>query len=248
MPAVVSAPARWNPSWIATKAPPCADEQDGDEQKPEAAVYDRLRRDVACRVEEACRDPEPGARRDRNGRHRRDECEQHGERQPAGERARRRRAAPRGAAREGDGEQQEARDGEADGEPLAAGEVVSTPVDQHREEADASGRGGLDERQRSERERRDVEHPAAHAREEACQPGPVAKQRAERADRRPQRQRGQLRRGAVLGEPTPVERERRAECQRQARGGGHRRSFWNGRYASAARAAMPTRGRSSRRS
>ena len=85
---------------------------------------------------------------------------------------------------------------------------------------------GLDERQRSERERRDVEHPAAHAREEACRASALLRnsERRERIGARSVSAR-QLRRGAVLGEPAPVERERRAECQRQARGGGHRRSL-----------------------
>src|SRR4029077_6007862 len=105
-----------------------------------------------------------------------------------------------------------------------------------------------DERERGERERGDVQGPAREADQEPDDPRPVPEQRAQRAYGMAQRQRRQLLCRIVLLEPPPVERERRDQCQREPRADCHLRSLWNGRYASAASAAIPTRGRSRRRS
>jgi hypothetical protein len=124
---------------------------------------------------------------------------------------------------------------------------------EQREEADPACGGGLDERERRELERGDVEHPAADPDEEAGEPAAVDEEDDERVDRPPERELREPHRRLVLGEVAPVERAGRAEREREAaeESGGHpasRSRAANGKYASAARAAIPTRGRSRRRS
>ena len=65
------------------------------------------------------------------------------------------------AAGERDREEDEADDGEADADPLAARERLALlALGEDREQREPAGRDGLDERERREPEREDVEHPA----------------------------------------------------------------------------------------
>jgi len=90
---------------------------------------------------------------------------------------------PRVRAAERKGEQTEAagRDGHAG--PLRPRQPL---WDEKREDADAAGRRRLDERQRCERERGDVQHPAAEPGDEPDDPAALGEQRAQREDRAPE--------------------------------------------------------------
>src|SRR5437588_117416 len=141
------------------------------------------------------------------------------------------------------------------GELSRRGPRSRRPPGQEGEEADSAGGGRLHERERRERERGDVEHPAADAGKEADEPAAVDEEDDERGNRAAEREPRQPAGRLVLGEVPPVERARRGERQREAaeERGGHpasasRSRAAKGRYASAASAAMPTRGRSRRRS
>src|SRR5207302_1973075 len=136
--------------------------------------------------------------------------------------------------------------------PLRESDPGRLPREQ-REDPDAPGGGGLDERQGRERERGDVQHPATDPDEEADQPATISEEDDERVDRVTERESREPARGLVLGEVAPVERarggERKPETAEERRAHPSLRSREaNGRYASAASAAMPTRGRSRRRS
>src|SRR5262245_9234692 len=86
--------------------------------------------------------------------------------------------------------------------------------------------------------------------EESGDPSGCREQGRERAQRMTKGQRRERRRSAVLGEVAPVQCGRRAEgkgeSSEQTRAHGSTVLFGNGRYASAASAATPTRGRSRR--
>ena len=145
-------------------------------------------------------------------------------------------------ASERDREKQKAADRDGDTRTFCPRQPLG---DEQRQNADATRRGRLHERERSEGQRSNVEHPPPQPCHETREPAALREQRAQGRDRPPQRERRQRRRGAVLGDVPPVERDRRGECERQRKGELHR---WKGRYASAASAASETRGRSSRRS
>ena len=74
------------------------------------------------------------------------------------------------ATRKGDGEEHEADDGEPDADPLAPWERDAfCALGEHREKCEPAGGDGLDERERRQAEREDVERPARdpdHEREE----------------------------------------------------------------------------------
>ena len=77
--------------------------------------------------------------------------------------------------------------------------------------------GGLDERERCEPERGDVQHPAADAAEEADEPAAIAEERKERLQRPAQAERRQTRRGRMLQRVAAVDRDRR--CDREQKPG-----------------------------
>ena len=151
-------------------------------------------------------------------------------------------AARRRSTDEGHAEQQQPGHRDHDRRPLAARQ----PADERSEQRDAARRGGLNERQRRERERDDVEDPAADPRQEANDPAAVPEQQPQRVQWSSHGERRQPRRGTVLREVAPVEggrgREREHEARAELRGHCRSRPL-NGRYASAASAAIPTRGR-----
>ena len=107
-----------------------------------------------------------------------------------------------------------------DADPLRARE----PAHADGEDADPACGAGLDERQRRERERRDVETPAADAREEAGEPAAVPEELQERVQRPPQRQRRQRRRVLVLQRVPAVDRNRGGHGEHEPG-----RDHWNGR-------------------
>ncbi len=245
VPAVASEPPRWNASCSATNAPPCAARTTGTSSShapPQTRLWSRRR--PCRRTPAAMPRPAPGARRaPERAATRRTPRSRRATRSP---RPARRRAGV-GAAGKRPAEQRQAADGGRDGNPLPAPKPLATAVRERGEHADPTGRGRLHERHRRERERGDVERPASRpTRKPTSQEMSPKSARSPRTDA--QRQRGQLGGRAVLGDPAPVQRERGEERQRQPGAGAHRRSPWNGRYASAASAAIPTRGRSRRRS
>jgi hypothetical protein len=141
-------------------------------------------------------------------------------------------AASRCLAGEGGAEERKARDGRGDARPLASRERRgSRPLDEQREQADPARRGGLHERERRKRQRRDVQGPAAEPDDEAREPAPAREEQVERTERPADRQRRQRRGRAVLGEEAPVERGRRPKGKGQSarHGGAHFRSRVKGR-------------------
>ena len=184
----------------------------------EPAARRRLRRDVAGAVEDAgCRTERSAGTERRHatgGRGGRDEPQRH--RRPAS-------VAARSRAGEGDGEEQQSGHRDDDAGTLRARQPLR---DEEREDRDPAGGGRLHERERREPQRRDIEHPAADADDEADEPAPVGEQRPQGRDRPARGERRQGRGGAVLGDVAPVEGDRRRERQRQRDGDRHR---WNGR-------------------
>ena len=222
-----------------------------DEQQPCTAEHGALRPDVAGRVEDARCDAEPCAA----GEHARDrphgrsgaECR---DRDPPDDRRRRRAPARAGAPGEREREQRQARDRDPDAHPVPRRERPSrVSLHEQREQADPAGGRRLDERERRQRQCRHVERPPRDPGQEAGEPAPVGEQEPKRRDRPANPQRGQRRSRSVLREERPGERRRRGEREHEAGRNAHSRFLpLNGRYASAASAAMPTRGRSRLRS
>jgi hypothetical protein len=234
-------PAALEPELQCDERDPVADEQRRDEPEVEPTGDRRFRPDVARGVEDPGRRPEsgggagPGGHRCCGGR------DEHPDRGVAQIRVMRAGDRPR----ERNGEEGEPRDRRRDREPLSP----RAHARQCGEDREPAGRARLDERQRRERQRDDVQHPAGDAGTEARQPAAVAEQRGERAQWVPQGERRERRGDAVLGEVAPVERRGRREREHEAAGDRPAHScsrLPKGRYASAASAAMPTRGRSSR--
>src|SRR5262249_33757553 len=172
--------------------------------------------------------------------------------QPGDDRRRRRRGPGAALRGEGDCEEDEAGDRDADGPQLATRRALHArrePLEEREQPEPARG-DRLDERERRQLQRRNVQRPAGEPDEEAGKPRPAPGQQPQGGERTAD---GEGRHGAgrtVLCEEAPVERRRRGEGEEETgRGGGaHFLSVWNGRYASAASAAIPTRGRSSLRS
>src|SRR5262249_5127338 len=106
----------------------------------------------------------------------------------------------------------------------------------------------LNERERREPESRHVEDPAEESRAPAGEPAPVGEEQLQRVQRPPQREPWQQRRDAVLHPEAPVERQRRGQRHHEPSGDPPHavRLPPNGRYDSAASAAIPTLGKSRR--
>ena len=222
-----------------------AGEQHGHEREPRATGDGGLGRDVARRVQNTRRKTEPRAApadRGRVRRHTRD-------RNPRADCPRRAmRAVTLSRKRAHKHRETGDRDGNAAAFPNGEGRIAG---DEQREQPDPSGRRSLHQRQRSERQCGDVQPPADEPDEESGQPPPSAEEEPERIERPAQRERRQRRGGSVLREEPPVQRSRRREREPKAgqKARGHRPLRpAKGRYASAASAAIPTLGRSSRRS
>jgi len=227
---------------------PVAGEQHGHEREPAASRYRGLGGYVAGRVENPGGEAEARAApaADQGG------CAGRGGggRDPGGDGRPRAARAMAGLPGQRGREQAEPGDRDGDSAALPRGQP-RVARDQQREQADASGRGRLHERERRQRQRSHVEPPAPQSDEEAREPPPLAEEQAQRCPRPAQRQRWQRRSGSMLREVPPVQRARRGKREREpgqeARGQRPLRPA-KGRYASAASAAIPTRGRSSRRS
>ncbi len=99
-------------------------------------------------------------------------------------------------------EQQQPADGRRDADALCARQ--RRPSD--RKHDDPARRRRLDERERRERERDDVEHPAGDAGEEPDRPAAAAEEERERMERTAQRERRQCGRRRVLHRVTAVDR------------------------------------------
>src|SRR5207247_9236138 len=93
---------------------------------------------------------------------------------PGGDRPQGGVTAPARVPCEGGAQEREPGNCEHDAAPLATSEpCCSRPVDQQGEKADPSGRGRLDERERRQAERSDVERPAGKPDDEAGEPARV---------------------------------------------------------------------------
>ncbi len=162
-----------------------ADDQADDRGEPGAAVDDELGRDVAAGEEEPRREAERGAageaaaEQGERGAPRRTE-------QPSQSRtgAHSRRVVGLVGVDERECEQDEAGERDEHGDLLVAGEPRRVPVrGGEREHGDAGGADGLDERERGEAQRGDVDEPAGRLGCEAAQPAPVAEQERDEAER-----------------------------------------------------------------
>jgi hypothetical protein len=74
------------------------------------------------------------------------------------------------------------------------GRAASEPPDEQRKNPDPTGRGGLHQRECPERERGDIEHPAADPDRETREPATIREKENQRAKRSPDAERRQLRR------------------------------------------------------
>src|SRR5262249_618110 len=93
------------------------------------------------------------------------------------------------------------------------------PQDEEREDPDPAGGRGLHKRERPERQRPDVESPAADSDRETRDPATVREQQAKRAQGSANAEDRESRRLRVLDEIAPVEGQGRAGRQRE-RGSG----------------------------
>ena len=217
------------------------------------AARDRcLRGDVAAGVQDSGGEPEACSEAE-NAWLSRHHDHGHGRRgrQPDDHCGRRALRVPRLRPCEREPEEHEAENRKGNSGDFPPGKPRTRPPDQHAEEADPARRHRLHERQGRERKRRDVERPPAEPRRESHQPPSRREQRGERPPRTANAQPRKRRRRVVLNEEAPVQRHRRSEREDEA--GNQMRAhcgarFANGRYASAASAATPTRGRSRLRS
>ena len=100
---------------------------------------------------------------------------------------------------------------------LAAGEPFGVAVRAREcEHGDPGGADGLDERERREAQRGDVDEPAGGLGCEAAQPASVAEQERDEPARVPRREPRHRRRGVVLARVRPVDRDRRDQREREA--------------------------------
>lgn len=175
-----------------------------------------LRRHVAGRIQQTARDGESGTwpqcSRGRDG----GPGQRYRDRDPDQRTGRRVRCRP-GTSRQGQPDQQQADDGCHHGGSLAAGQPRTAQPHQQRQQADAAGRDCLDQGQRRQRQRDDVERPPGQTRDEPGQPQPVAEQRRKRAQRPADRQRWQIAGHRVLHVKTPAERGGGEQREHQAR-------------------------------
>ena len=89
------------------------------------------------------------------------------------------------------------------------------PSSAERKDADTAGGGRLDEGERREPQRHDVEHPAAYPTEEPDEPASIAEKREERQQRPAQAERRQTRRGGMLQRVAAVDRDRRCDREQE---------------------------------
>ena len=120
--------------------------------------------------------------------------------------------------RDGDGQEREPGGGEPEAEPLAAVEPVTEVAlgregDQHQAPRDH----GLDQRQRGDRHRGDVEHPGDRGDREAHRPPSGPKQGREALQGAPEPDLRRLAGAAMLEEHREVRHCRARQCQRYAK-------------------------------
>ena len=207
-PAVASARPRWNENWISDECEPVAGPDGRGEEHERAAVHGGLRPDVGSRVHDAGGETEAGARGEQR-RHRPDREADDDERdeEPRGDgdpRARALLLEP--PARE---TERKTRPRTARPTPIHSRRGSGAPslaLGEHGEEREPAGRDGLNERERRQPKRDDVERPADDADQECDSPAAVPEEQSERAPGMPERQPRQLRGDRVLGDPRPVER------------------------------------------
>ncbi len=167
-----------------------AENQREDEGDPHTALRGELRGDVAGREAQAAGD------RVRHGRTEQappDQDHEHGQRgrraQPQEHRDGRSAAAFAAAAGQRDGQREQPEHRGQDPHHRAPAEAPSAHAEgQVGEDADAAGRDALHERERGEREGRDVEGEPAALHREAEQPAAIAQQQADRVQRAAQRE------------------------------------------------------------
>jgi hypothetical protein len=183
----------------------------GAEPSMVTARDDGLGGDVAGGEEDARREPKRGAarQRTRSGRDRGD-CRTHRDGQPESDRVPRSCHTLAGASRQGDREQHETQDRDSDSDPLPRLERYTTdPGDEHRKDAYPPGCDRLDEGQRRQSQRNDVENEAAGFQAEPEQPAARAEQEPHCSDRPARRERRQLRGSSMLEQVAPVDRDPR---------------------------------------
>jgi hypothetical protein len=173
--------------------------------------------DVAGRVENAGRQAESRPEREKPRLHGHEDCgRERRARQPC-DHGRRRASAMAGVGSDQrEPEEDEPANCKRHADHLALGRPRSRPPDEEPQETDSTGRSRLNQRERRQSQRCDVERPAADACHESDQPPGCREQGDQRTHRVAHAQGRQRRRGTVLCEEAPVECRRRRECERQA--------------------------------
>ena len=188
---------------------------------PDASLGGDLDRDVADREEQPAGDavghsapPEAAAERQRDDRRGRRRAE------PEQDLARRAARALAAAADQRDGEREQPEHRDPHACELGSPELpVAHPGRDEGEDPDPARGHALDERERRQRQRGDVERKAGALEREAEQPAAVGEQHVHRVQRPPKRKRGQRGRGVVLAEVGDV-RQRRGRQREDERDSG----------------------------